>query len=427
MASVSLGLEGVGEEDDYRSPLFQPEITPRRDGYLPTAEAVQEMVKRDALNARVQLVAQDCRRATYCIDQSIQVTVPSPEFREAMAKHWEGEESSRKVRAWSAVLLTIAGIAALFSPLPYIALASVITAIYAGVQFYRAGEAGNQVAGWRVDPSQELATERAKAYEKGFLYAYKKELKLGASSQRAVLLPHEVEHLYHRYFDRTCLELSMQRCTQDGQKKRWLDRFLADNPLSESVLLYAFGEVPQRFAPLSRNFERLAASLRNVEAEFTALRGQRTTEAERAIQRIESQRSAAVAIPQSALQYKLNEAREERDQRRQVGEGVDPRQIERDYQSQKEGYEAVCQAAIVPINLYFDGKVHEAREALQQVLSAICGEEAHAFSPYYNYAQRMIAAALATRNLGYVYTEEPFNPVREFHIPELPPIELDRS
>ncbi|HSX11112.1 MAG TPA: hypothetical protein VLF94_05310 [Chlamydiales bacterium] len=425
MASSCFGLGEVSDEYDYRSDAYWSEMVPKRDGYLPTAEAVEEGVKRDALNTRIQLVAQNYKNATYDIDQCIRATVPSDGFREAAVKHWETVKGSHKIRAWTAVVLTVAAIATFLTPAPYLGLISVITGVYAAVKFNKMGKASAQVEGWRVDPAVALATERKKSYEKGFSYVYKNDLKLGECSHHAVLLPHEVEYLYNRYFDRICTELSAQRCINDQQKKSWLDRFRTDNPISNNILLYVFGRVPNEFASLSRNFESIAASLRDVEAEFSNARVQRKAETDQIISGIESQRVVACAIPSAALQYKLNEARDERDRRLRDGGGFNRDAIERDYEADKTKYHAIYAAAVLPINIYFDGKVKEARDALKDVLGVIARQEANAFSPYYEYSQGIVAATAAAKNRDFVYTQQPFNASQSLQIPAMPKIEIN--
>lgn len=417
-----MSIEVGGEFYDYDSDRFRPEISPVQGMYVPVPEMIETAVKRDVLNARIQLVVQASLKDTYTIDRSIQVSVPSASFRGDAASHWESRQSSHRAWGWTAVVLTAPALAALLTPVPYIALAAVVTVVYAAVQFHRAGQASDQVAKWREDPAAKLALERTKAYEQGFSYVYHKNLKLGESSRHAVLLPHEVEYLYHRYSERTCTDLSARRCASDSQKKEWLDSFRTDNPISQEVLRYVFGNVPEELSQLSRNFEGIAASLRHIAADFSELKEQRSSEAKQMIRGIESQRTAALMIPGTALDYKLNEAFQRREQR--LREGESSVQVDRDYENEKNNYNAVYNIAVLPINSYFDGKVSEVQGALKETLRVITRQEAHAFSPYYEYSQGLIAATLAAKDPGYVYHQPAFNPIEGFHIPALPKVEI---
>src|SRR3990167_1119707 len=78
VASISSTTDLMEERDwDFRREGYQPDISPKRDGYLPTAEQAEERVRRDSLDTRIVLVAQNFKQATYDIDRCIRATVPS--------------------------------------------------------------------------------------------------------------------------------------------------------------------------------------------------------------------------------------------------------------------------------------------------------------------------------------------------------------
>lgn len=425
MTSLCFGLDDVEDRDyDYRNSGYQPDITAKGDGLL-SARQIEERVSRDSLNGRIQLIAQNFKTATYNIDQCIQATVPSDSFRTIAVNRWEENRSSHKTRGWTAVAITVLSIASLLTPAPLLALVSVVSTIYAALQFRRAGQASDQIEGWKADPAVRLAMERKTAYEKGFAYVYQNDLKLDTASHHAVLLRHEVSYLFDRYFDRTCTDLSAQRCINDQQKKDWLDRFRTNNPISKNVLLYVYERVPDEYAAITRNFESIAASLKDIETDFANLRADRKAETAQIINEIESQRTIACAIPNAALQYKLHEARDERDRRLREGGGLGRLQIENEYQAEKNKYLAIYAAAILPITIYFDGKVREARDALKAVLRTISQQEANAFSPYYEYSQGIVAATASVKQKGAAYSQPAFNPNQYFQIPTLPKIEIN--
>lgn len=417
-------VDGFVDDRDYDffNDAYKPVIVPVMSGYLPTAESVEEGVK-GSLAGRVRLISQSAKQATCEIDGCIRAAAPSEAFRKTAVRHWEGENSSHKTWAWASVVLTAAGLGAAYVVSPWIAAASLAAAIYAGVQFHRMGKASEQMEKWREDPTQKLAMERRKAYQEGFSYVYHNDLKLGQRSHHAVLLPFEVEHVFKRYYDQTCVKLSAQRCVSNQQKKAWLDRFRTDNPISDTVLRYVYKEVPREYAPIARNFETIAASLNDVEGEFARIRSERKAESAQTIRNIESQRTLACLIPDGALHYKLSEAAAERDRQLSLHGEAQRRRIDREYESKRSQYYALYTAAILPINIYFDGKVKEARDALQSVLDAIAQQEADAFSPYYDYAQGIVAATAAAKNGTYVYTQQPFT-AQAFHVPVMPKIEI---
>lgn len=421
---TSISLTNGEEEYDYRRDSYQPDIIPAQ-GYLPVAERIEGEFIRDSLDRRIALVAQGQRQATYEIDQCIRATVPSDAFRARAAQHWEERKNSHESRAWTSVALAAIGIGAAVIWAPWLSVASVVAGVYAAVQFRKMGEASKQVAGWQENPAEKLAMGRKRAYEEGFVYLYRNDLKLGERSNHAILLPCEVQHLFNRYFDQTCVTLSAQRCITDGQKKEWLDRFRTDNPISDRVLRYVYGTVPAEYSSISQNFETIRFSLQNVEAEFSRLRQLRKADSAEVVSQIESQRALAAAIPNGALSYKLSEAKDERDrQLRLYGEGY-RHDIESEYKAKKAQYQAVYAAAMLPITLYFDSKVKEARDALKVVLGVISQQEASAFSPYYEYAQGIVTATAATKNGGYIYSQQPFNAGQILQIPNLPKIEIN--
>lgn len=422
---MAISLDRLDDRDyDYSCDAYKPLITPTADGYLPTVEHVEEKIQ-GSLAERVVLIGQGLRQATYEIDGCIRAVVPSDMFRNTAVRHWEGEKGSHKARAWTFVALTAVGLGTACFGSPWIAVVSLVTAVYAGVQFHRMGKASEQVEKWKENPAEKLAMERRKAYQEGFSYVYRNDLKLGERSHHAVLLPFEVEHLFKRYCDQTCVNLSAQRCVTDRQRKDWLDRFRTDNPVSAAVLQYVYRDVPRAYAAISRNFETIAASLKDIEGEFSKMRSERQAESAQTIRDIESKRTVACLIPDGALQYKLSEARAERD--RQLdglwGDAYRGR-IEREYESKRAQYLALHSAAILPITIYFDGKVQEARDALKVVLKAIGEQEANAFSPYYDYAQGIVAATAAAKNGTYVYTQQPFT-AQAFHVPVMPQIHIE--
>lgn len=425
MTAISLSFDAESDEYDYYSTAFRPVISPVQNDYVPLAERVERSVQQDAFNLRIQLISQNHKTATYQVDQCIEAKVPSDNFRERAVQHWQGKQSSHKTHAWTAVGLTIASLGAIATPLPYIALASLVTAVYAGVQFYKWGQTVHQIASWQLDPAIQIASERKKAYEKGFSYVYNNNLKLVDTSRHAVLLPHEVEYLYNRYFDHTCVDLLAQKCVTDQQKKKWLDAFSTDNPISQKVLMYVFERVPEIFAALSHNVESILASLKNIAKDFSNLRMQRNNEADRLLQEIESHRTTALTIPNAALKNKLSEARDAYHERRAYATGAYKDQLKKEYKLEKEKYKALHAVAVLPINLYFDGKAKEVRDELSATLALIARQEANAFSPYYEYSQNIMASVAAIKDPSFVYAQQPFNPVSNFQIPAPPKIEIN--
>jgi hypothetical protein len=191
------------------------------------------------------------------------------------------------------------------------------------------------------------------------------------------------------------------------------------------VLRYVYGAVPSDYAPISQNFEVIANSLKNIDAEFQNVRSQRREESAQTIRTIESQRTIASAIPNGALYHKLQEAETARASQIALYGEAHRSRINSECQSKKAQYYAIYAAAMLPINMYFDGKVKEAENALASILSAIAQQEANAFSPYYEYAQGIVSATAAARNKGYVYSQQPFSPAQNLQIPNFPKIEIN--
>ncbi|MGH2613158.1 MAG: hypothetical protein ACRDFB_08960, partial [Rhabdochlamydiaceae bacterium] len=238
----------------------------------------------NSLENRAELLDQNSANShqdIYLIDTYIQVKIPSLNFRQAKVGYWEAQHNSLKRWTWIeggfGTFLAAGAIIAHATPpaLATFAACSVGLFILSGINIYKTCQASHQIDGWKANPIEKIAKERAKAYQMGFLYVYQNNLKLQGSSHNQILLPQEVSFLFKQYSSQFYTTLLTWVVQSDQQKKDWIDLFKNYNPVSQKVLCYANNDVvPQKYQQISSDYEILYQQLCNVQNGFEKLRNE---------------------------------------------------------------------------------------------------------------------------------------------------------
>lgn len=425
MSAIDGGWDAGFRDEDYRFESYQPDLTPKEHISPPAISDLEDIVRTRSLVERVQIVKEGSTQSTYLIDGILTVKSVSDMFRNHVIGHWSDRRSASQIKAWSALVITAFSVAAIVGGLSYyIGIATTVCALFSIYEFYQAHHALHQINGWKVRPANAVALQRKEAYEKGFIFAFNHNLKLDKQSNQAVLLPFEVLHLFERYAIVFSQKLSMQNCSDIKHKKGWLDSFLDNNPISKEMLVFAFGKIPVRYEPINQNFELLRDALTGIKKDFDLAHLQAKADCQNALSEIESKRSLIKMPIDRILRTKLEQARQSRNAKLQQ-EGVNLALVEEDYKIEVAEAQTVYDAAVFTINVYFDGKVSDAKEKLSVVLKQIDAEQAEAYSPYYSSAKQLIIAALnAVQDPSYVYKGNTFSKEKAIHIPVMPKIEI---
>lgn len=421
---------------------YQPSISrdPRRPLITPQEfSSAKEAVKTATLQSRVELLSSstDSKSSFYSIDKALYAVVPSDQLRKLMTDHWESLRLSYTSSAWlNGIVTVICGIGAIaaahkeVNPLLIgaISICGIATFTLTIYNFYWAGTASSQKAGWQVSPAHRIAENRKIALARGFTYALENDLKLRTPSHHAVLLPEEVEHLFNNYFEQFCHSHFNQPPVTDQQKKEWLDTFRSNNPVSNRLLAYAYGDgIPPKYHQVSRDFENMASFLRNLRKEFDDLRSARRKETTQIIEGINTKRALALMPFEAMLSHWSQEAVKKRDddlKKLTPDDTQGRKKVEDEYASSITRYQLYYAAAILPVNTYFDSKVEEAKKNLNDILEKIKQNEAASTAPHFNYAWGLLDYAWKVKNNKPVQPQPIFVPAQIFHIPApvMPPM-----
>ncbi len=430
----------IGKDDfDFENVKYQPEISFPNTVPQVRADYMEAFMQHNTLAGRAIPAASmfpDPNHSTYVIDTCIRVKVPSDAFRDEKAKYWNEKHETAKKWAWieggvaALTVLGAVGIAAMeIMPVAAVAfgIASVATIFFCGRNISRASEASHQIEGWQASPLEKLANERAKAYQEGFPYVHRKDLKLQGSSHHQVLLPFEVQFLFERHFDNFYTELLPQHPSSEQGKKEWMDSFTNCNPVADKVLRYAHdGVVPEKYARVSYDYEVLHRQLTDMRSEFAELRNQSREKTTRIIKEINENRDLALLPFKGMLTYWTLQAKAERDEK--LDKTTDPekiKEIRREYSAAISKYNMYYAAAVIPINLAFDNQVSNAKQELKSILETIKKNEASSHAPYFNYAWGLLDYARQIKQVPtYVYRSQAPSPVQVFNIPvpSAPPV-----
>ncbi len=427
-------VSAIEKEDyDFENSKYRP-LFSTPDLYPSIGATWMENHFKNPLENRVAKISTDTQHDTYLIDTTIKAKIPSETFRQEKVNHWKAEHNTVKQWAWiegglGALLAGGTAVAATNSAAPLVIVAlgvtTVASLVFMALNISKTHDASRQIAGWSANPLEKIAEDRAAAYRNGFPYVLRNDLKLqvGVTSTSKILLPEEVTFLFERYFDQFSRKLLAQTPHTEQGKKEWLDSFTSCNPVSNKALMYAYGQVPEKYLRVSYDYEVLHKQLTDLRGEFDQLRSQRRVESDKVIKGINQNRSLALAPFVMALAYYKREAEKDRDQKLATTKDEDKiREIKREYDAAILKYEAYHLAATLPINALFDSQISAAKENLRTILAEIKRNEATSHAPYFNYAWGLVDFARRVKEQPqFVYQPQDFSPGQVFHIPQPSP------
>jgi hypothetical protein len=215
---------------------------------------------------RIQWLKDEGIFSTWAVDSAVQITAPSHAFREHQTSLWQKIYHMNNSFSKLALLMGVgfamveAGLKLQSRLTPAGALITIgvtllTTAVVAGFFSLRAHHAAEQANHWNRSPIQELANQRAEAYQQGFPYVYNHHLKLEKEgSSHGGLHPLEVKAMYEKYFPAFCKNLLSQEAHDDAGRERWMRDFLNMNPLSSNLMKYGLGNIPDPMKVVVDNY-----------------------------------------------------------------------------------------------------------------------------------------------------------------------------
>lgn len=380
-------------------------------------------------DGRKYKVANDVpNKETWVIDHCIKAVIPSAEFRGAQVNLW----SNARTKTQNFSILTgligaaSAGGAIIKRGSPMAIALGVISAVgffFMAVEIYVVTRQTKQVEEWQKDPCQTILEKRDQAKSEGFLYVKTHNLKLDRTSLKAYITPEEVVGLYDEYFEQFCNRLLAGEGlrTTDEAQHQWLNDFTSSNPVSEAVLTFACGLVPEKYAAVSRDYEALHQVLTDVRSQFKRMRTERQNEAERILKNIETNRHIALA-PFDAMKA-VAESRADQRHSEGLRKSKTPEEKAKNSQEYIDSiikYDQYYRFATAPVNAYFDGQRQQANSALREAIEQINRHEASAHAPYYYYARRLLEhARVLHQQIDAQYEAQPL-PQNDYNIPPVP-------
>lgn len=412
---------------DFTNDKYSPEI------FSTTTTLYSDQIENlmgDNLGSRIQQLTSDAQRTTYLVDRCIRVKIPSDALRQDRVKHWE--EKKREAHHWAWIQGGIAGLCALISKIgtramPELSLFTIGGAIGGSLLCYlnirKGAEASYQVNGWNTSPLEKIANDRKTAYKEGFLHVYKNDLKLSSqqtSSRHNLLLPFEVQFLFERYFTQFCDRLMQRTPLSEQSKKEWLDDFTDHNPVTENLLRYAYeGQLPAKYAQVSKDYETLRKQLSDVRATFRSLRQQHRKKIQAVIDQINADRENALLAFNAMHAHWTRYAAMVRLEKIGKANNLEKQQeIENEYQDMLHRYQTYHSIATLPIRKTFDNQVSNAKAQLAFILDHIKTSEATSHAPFFSYAWGLLSYAQQIKEQpGFVYQPPVLNAMQTFNIP----------
>ena len=364
-------------------------------------------------------------KQTYIIDNLIKADVPDQFFRKTQKYNWNIEKGRYQAISILSGIITACGLVEVVKkraehPVAVaIGVASLAGALFTAYNISRWNDASNQVKGWEKDPCEKIAQARSQAYKSGFRFVKQHNLRLIDPSNHAILLEEEVEYLYLEHCDNFYGSLLNKTVIGEQAQHEWLNLFTHYNPVARHVLEYAFGDVPDKYVQVCKDYEALHDQLSHLRYQFTQMRAQRRQETQNIIESIERNRQVALLPFNLIYDGYVENARQERDTKLIRAKVEEKAQIEEEYQSKVQKYMNYRRMASAPVNLYFDGQVANAGRELENILSQINRSESEAHAPYFNYSKGLLEYARNLKNQPAVHYEQPPLPQNFYHINEV--------
>jgi hypothetical protein len=323
------------------------------------------------------------------IDGAGTVRKVSDAFQKRQCQLWKnlqkGYENTITYLSAGAVVVLLAGggyvVAAGYAPSMVSSLVLSIAGLYIGFSVLgiwhyceQAADAKKQAQLWSQPSTlaQEMAEKRKAAYEKGFPYIYRENLK------NTLLQPLEVKALYEEYFTNFCKTLDRQEAMGDQACCNWIEKFGSMNPLSLTLMKYGHGEVPQELAELCDSFEKFKSQIAEVKQEFEEERRLINGESRQHIQALEAEMARKIGSCQATLQEQLAVAKAKRDEvfdARHLERCPDCRAAEERLQFEMQQHQFDYATRVSALNTYLDREIEETLLAETRKLQGLRDEE----------------------------------------------------
>ncbi len=388
---ISVEEDGAYYFDNFENrPLFRDQEGSER---LSTSEIeelgkeVKKLVKKKWDHpARCTRISSDSDdRANYLLDRCVQISVPSPEFRDKMTHFWDGRRVAYFRRSVvSAVCLAASVVGLVVSsiyPAPWLAAVLVVTSIaFSGFLIFSLKEgrkASYQKSGWAIDPAKKILEARSRAYSPGgFVYIHEKML-----GKNGMVKPFEIPSLHEEYLLYFCKRLinEGERCSSDQSKQEWVREFCKDNPFSDQYIQTAYeGEMPHKY--LSRSFYHSSwiRYLKELHEQYEQVRNRFTYKSEKTVSMIEKQKSSCLYLAKLALE--------------QGGDKYSGGDLEKQHQVRC-AYEAFTNI----VKRFYDSQIENERSKLRKCLSEIDLQETTKTVSHFDTLQKILYFEVAKR------------------------------
>lgn len=423
------------EDTGYFFELYENEISEQ----LPRPEALEQFVCKTPLKDRIQLLQEEPKRSTYCIDHYLNAKVPSDAFRLQAIKHWQpilddwtakqketalhAQKTVNRYKLFATSFALIGGCSILLAIANLVTLAAAeiffIGADLAATFFFahkaiqatskmkdekaryqvEIDRASSQLSQWQQSPPESIALKRTEAYQKGFPHIY------SFPAIRKTLLSSETVMLFEKYRSDRLMQLLSQKPFSDSQKMGWLKQFETLNPLSQDLLKCAYNSIPEAYLTLSKEFEEISKALQATRDQAAKKTADQQLKATQQLNNIARQKKQRIAPLKSRLDRQLEEAKKKKQLRiaqletmrqEQIGKQSPAqisqlfdylsREITATYQTEIDLLEANFDAAILPINLSAEEQTRDVENRRDLELQKIEQQQTTSLLTFYDKA-----------------------------------------
>lgn len=423
---------------DYNKSYFQQTSLAGTDNEVDSLSPLQKN-----FSERVRLLTEENNVGSFLVDSRVLVTGPSDALRAAAVKNWEFKRDQAN---WWGRFHTVVAVgslvgAALSSPfvaegaIVFIAVATAIAffanAFFAAKNFKRTEASQGQINQWNKHPAESVASARANAFRQGFFYSMNNGFKgdYRTISPQNILHPSEVTWLYEQNLANMMKDVNIQAQRQNvnsNEKKRWVEQFIAQNPLSLKAIEYAYEpqdpkrQILEAWCP---SFEAYREDVSSVQKFFAEKASQIERQMKKESSRLEAQRSLALAHPLS-IKKASNEEAQRLCKEQEAVEGLSEEarkavtaRYDKVIKDNNDHYSVISK----PINTYYDQCIKDVKDWREECLQQIEREKAVAIDPYFQPALTLFTRAYDSWEKGK-YDSSSFYRGQEFLFPALRPL-----
>lgn len=405
-------------------------------GKEPISIATSQSTAIRPLDQRVKAIpsaSQD--RAIHSIDNLIKLTTLSPAKREEKQKFWESQQTIMNRTFWAGV---VCGTAAVVIPFvlqlapPAVGLLGIPTVFVGWRSKARSADAKKQLEGWKSNLIAQTAHLRTMAFDQGFPYVMKHNIK-GATegaSRTGVLHLSEVQELYRRFLEDWCNRLTRATQLDEKARSRLAREFAKSNPLSFEAINFA--ELNQSKRDLLQsyveNFNTYKHDIDHFQKQYLTKKKETIALAKSKLEEVEKSRHLALIPLSVAYTYYIDKARKEKEATlaRESPEGISREQHRKNaedaYKSAVQKYSLLLAGAKLPLEYFFNSQIKAINEEKSKFLHKLEQMHNHALLPFFDNARVLIVHASEAYQTG----KKPPTTAAVYHSPfsvsvELPP------